>query len=393
MGRQLLTAPVEVVELVAASLELTDLFSLRLVCSELNWKTLHYFGRTYFSALRTNLTSQSLQKLHDISEKKHFKDHVQTLLIEYKSRACGQRILGEGFYWPRNPSGYLQAPLPGAEKLRDILVNKLVHCKSFHIHGSGGTDEYESDRLDPTDAVGIILAIIAETSLAVKSFSVDFNRHGTGWVDAKQLQMPLYHHPQFRKAWAHLEELRLQHTTRSDTFDWAMDLLSHAPSLRKLSLDFDYTFSASFLSRSVSFAHISKGLQDLRLGHAHITVDLLSNLLLKSRDSLRALSFWRIYTEHGSTWVTVFRDLRDKLLHLESISLFGLGGDGSSQIRTPLVMFPTLHADLAVPGSQGRKFQLRYKKWKGEQRVIGASYQGPGMDAALEILAKSVEYM
>jgi hypothetical protein len=252
-------------------------------------------------------------------------------------------------------------------------------------------NEYESDRLDPTDAVGIILAIITEASLPVKSFSVAFS--DTGPVDANKLQMGVCRQSQFREAWAHLKEPCLEPTIRSNTFDRAMNLLLHAPNLRKLLLDFDYNYSASFLSRNVSFVHISKGLQDLRLGHAHVTVDLLSSLLLNSRDSLRALSFWCIYIEPGSTWVTVFRDLRDKLPHLESISLFGLGGDGSSKIRAPFVIFPALHDYPVVPSLQVRKFQLRFKKWKGEQRVLGASYQGPGTNAALEILAKSLEYL
>jgi hypothetical protein len=43
---QLPILSVEVVELVARSLEPTDLFSLRFVCRELNLKTLHYFGGT-----------------------------------------------------------------------------------------------------------------------------------------------------------------------------------------------------------------------------------------------------------------------------------------------------------------------------------------------------------
>jgi hypothetical protein len=384
--------PVEVIDFVAGSLEPTDLFSLRFVCRELNLKTLHYFGRTHFSTVRTNLTSQSLQKLHDISEKKHLRDHVQTLFIK-ESDGYGQRDLGEGFYWPRHPSGCLQAPLVGVERLRDILVNDLVQCKSFRIHGHGGTNEYKSDRLDPIDAVGIILAIIAETSLPVKSFFMDFHNHNTGSVDAKQLQMDLYRQPQFRKAWAHLEELRLELTMKSDTFDWAMDLLSHAPSLRKLSMNFSSGFFASFFSRSVSFSHIFTGLQDLRLGHAWVKVETLSSLLLHSRDSLRALSFWFVNIESGGTWATVLSDLRNILPHLESISIFWSMEWEHSESRTPYVMFPTLHENPVVPGTQGREFQLRYKKWKGERRVFGASYHGPGTGVALEILAKSVEYI
>ena len=59
---------------------------------------------------------------------------------------------------------------------------------------------YGSEGLMPSDAIGIILAIIAETSLPVKAFRMDFRSRGTGRVDAKRLQMPLTYSTQQRRS-------------------------------------------------------------------------------------------------------------------------------------------------------------------------------------------------
>ena len=386
MATELPTLAVEVVEVVAGALDPTDLFSLRLACKELNRKTLSYFGRTYLTIVRTDLSRKSLQKLQEISENEQFRNRVETLLVKK-----WEDDLGRGFWWHRNPAGQVEGRLPGVQMLRDILHGKLVNCRSFHIHSLGGMEEnYGSEGLMPSDAIGIILAIIAETSLPVKAFRVDFRSRGTGRVDAKRLQMALYSQPAFRSAWAHLQELCLDFSMMPDTFDWAKDLILHTTSLRKLSLHFEFDHSASFLGGLLSSAHLLQSLEDFRLGCAYITVDTLSSLLLHFRDSLRAVSFRHVCVNSG-TWVTILRELRRSFPLLESISVDWLK-EYSYEERIH-IMFPTLSDNLVVPDSQGRKFTLKYKKWKGAERVWGVSYHGrAGMNAALEVLAKSAEH-
>ena len=72
--------------------------------------------------------------------------------------------------------------------LQSILLNKLVNCVFFQIQSDHEwQDTYQSDCLTPTDAVAVMLTIIADTGLAVKSFFVDFRARGTGTMDAKWL--------------------------------------------------------------------------------------------------------------------------------------------------------------------------------------------------------------
>ena len=381
MALTLSTLPIEVVELIVHTLEPNQLFSLRLVCKKLHRKTLHPF-RTYFTTIRTDLSRKSLQKLQAVSGNAQLQQHVQTLLI-IKSEDDN---LGRGFQWHRHPSDHIEAPLPGLEKLQDILVHSLPNCRSFRIRSLGGSDN-ESDDLTPSDAIAIILSIVATTSLPVKSFTVDFGR---GQVDAKRLQIWQYRLPSFRNGWSHMRELSVEQSLTSENFDWAIDLIVHATGLRKLSLGFEFDYSASFIERLCS-SNALHGLASLRLACAHVTSDKLFKLIVRSRCSLRALSFQHVSIESGGDWPTVLGQLRDQLPLLETISVHWLAGYGRESGTH--VMFPSLSSNPVVPGSGGRRFTLTGKRWKGERRIFGVDYQGPGVDKALEILVKAAEYI
>lgn len=230
MSSNLPTLAVEIVQFVASTLEPTDLFSLRRACRELYRKTLHYFGLTYFTTIKTDLT----QRLQAISESEHLAQHVEGLHIKSKDGT-----LGRGFQWHRHHSGHLTAPFVNTDLLRDVFVKKLVKCRSFHLDVYDEVQQREeTDFLIPGDAVGIVLSIVAEINLAIRSFSVESESRETGRLDTKRLQIPLCRQPQFIAAWAHLEELVLEYGMTCVQYDWALDLISYAPRLRKLSLRF-----------------------------------------------------------------------------------------------------------------------------------------------------------
>lgn len=383
MAVTLPTLPIEIVELIAQALESNELFSLRLVCKVLLHKTLHPFG-TCFTTIGTDLSRKSLQKLRAVSENAQLERRVQTLLI----RKGEDNTLGRGFQWHRHSSGHTEGPLLGLEELQDILVHNLPNCRSFHIRSPGGSDE-ESDGLTPSDAIAIILRIVAHTSLPVNSFIVDFQY---GYIDAKRLQMWQYRQPLFRSGWSHVQELSLaQSLMTSETFDWAIGLILHATSLRKLSLGFGFDRSASFIERLGS-SNALYGLVSFSLTSTNIASDgQLRELVVRSRQSLRALSFRHVCIESGSDWPTVLGLLRGQFPSLEKFSVYWLVHYGRESGNH--VMFPTLSSDPVVPGSGGRRLTLAWKKWKGERRVFGADYQGPGVDKALEMLVKAAEYI
>ncbi len=79
MSSKIPTLANEVIELIATFPEPVDLRSLRLVCRELNKKTLHYFRLANFTTIQTDLDRKSLQRLQNITKSEYLAVHVQCL--------------------------------------------------------------------------------------------------------------------------------------------------------------------------------------------------------------------------------------------------------------------------------------------------------------------------
>jgi len=199
-----------------------------------------------------------------LSEHAQIQQDVRTIVIISEQ----DQTLRPDFQWYRDSSRHTEAPLMYLEKLQDILVHKLPHRRSFHFRSRGEFDDRFHD-LTPSDAIGTILGIVAVISLPVKSFVVDF---GMWQVDATWFQMWQYHQPSFRSGWSHVRELSLSLSLTSGTFDWALGLIVHTTSLRKLSLVFQFDHSASFIERLCS-SKVVHGLESLRLASAVVTSD------------------------------------------------------------------------------------------------------------------------
>lgn len=284
--------------------------------------------------------------------------------------------------------------------LRDVLT-KLVECKSFHID-SLGEDEgpYGSNYLTASDVTAIILSIIAETSLPVKSFDVDCRDRGSvkafdveaRLVDAKRLQMHLYQQPAFLAAWDNLEDLRLALHLQSDTFNWARNLVSHTTRLKKLSLHFGYVMSVSFIEDLLSSPTVFQRLQEFKLGCIHFTVEMLLSLLLHCRSNLRRLSLSFIHI-HSGNWVQLLTELKTFPL-LEDIAIEWPKWSNDKGLYW--FHFPALDDNPVVHPSGGREFELKRNKPEEEAKKIvwGARFHGrEGMDKALEKLAESIVHI
>ena len=397
MSSRVLTLPTEIIELIATFVELADLRSLRLVCREINRKTLNSFGLANFATIQTDLSYKSLERIRSISNCEHFAIHVQRLHV--KDSPDG--IIGQGFDWPRQLSGCLAGNLNGTDLLRDLLSRRLLNCRSFLIYSY---DEYEprhdTDRLVPSDAVGLILSIVAEADLALRSFTVQSSHHGNGRLDTPRLQMPLSQTPKFIKAWSQIEELVLDYAITSDQWDWVLHLISSVLKLRKLSLGF-YEGDTSFMQRLSSLHELNR-LEELRLGSASVTVDAITSLLLKNRDTLHSLSLQYIALDDEGKWSTVLENMKSQFPQLQNLVLFWLrqGTNNGRIIFSKLLKYPV------IPGSEVRRpdrlkydsrriesmedpIRLRY--WGTRQMVVGVEYRGKETDQVLSALVDTVE--
>lgn len=399
MSSKFPTLAIEIIELIATFSEPADLRSLRLVCRELDRKTLNGFGRANFATIQTNLSYKSLERIRSIAESEHLAIHVQGLHV--KSSPDG--IIGQGFDWPRHSSGCLAENLNAADLLRDLFSQRLLNCRSFLIYNY---DEYQprhdTDRLVPSDAVGLILSIVAEADIALQSFTVQGSHHGYGRLDTPRLQMPLSQTPKFVKAWSQIEELALDYAITFDQWNWVLHLISSALKLRKLTLGF-YEADKLFVERLSSLYELNR-LEELSLRLARVTVDAITSLLLKNRDTLHSLSLQYTSLDNEGNWSTVFENMKGQLPQLQNLVLFWLdqGTSNGRHVFSELLRYPVIPGS-EVRGPTGRlKYEsrriesiadpVRLRYWGTRQLAAGVEYHGKEIDQVLSTLIDTVEF-
>ncbi|KKA19372.1 Uncharacterized protein T310_6654 [Rasamsonia emersonii CBS 393.64] len=315
----------ELIELIARLLEPADLFSFRLVCRAFYDTTFPYFSRTCLATVRTDLSRESLRELEALAANERLRTQVRTLLFH------GRTDIGRGFVWHRHPSsGHLLLSallqVPAVQTLRDLLLHKLVNCRSFHVYSHYWEHMLDFETLWPTDVVTVLFAIVSDTGLPIQSFHLEYLRRGTGpgnrRVTTDRLCFEQSRTPEFRAAWAHLQALTLEQSVSLDIFDWLMELILHAPRLQKLGLNLDYVdLSTDFIDR-LSSAEALPRLQELRLYGFRFTEATILRLILRLGESLRSVLFRFATIYSGGTWVAVLRALRCNCPLLDSIWLY-----------------------------------------------------------------------
>lgn len=388
---------VEVIELIASFIKPNDLRSLRLTCRELSRKTLTSYGRANFTTIQTDLSHRSLETLQNISSSDHLATHVQCLHV----KADSKDFIGKDFDWPRLPSGCLADNLNGADKLREVLYQGLYNCRSIVIHT---WDEYEpshdNDRLMPSDAVGLILSIVAEADLTLRSSTVQKHDNNKARLDTPRLQVPLSRAHKYVKAWSQLEELVLDYSISSDQYDWVLHLISSVPRLRKLTLGF-FERDVSFVQRLSSLHQLNR-LEELRLGSGSVNVDAFTALLLRNRDTLHSLSVQFTTLDNGGEWHILFGRLNSQFARLQHLELFWL----RQETNHNRVIFSKLSRYPVIPGSEvwknthlkydSRRIRstqdpIRLRYWGNKNSVVGIEYHGQGVDQVLSALADTAE--
>ncbi len=385
------TLATELVEIVSHYLERTDLFSLRLVCKALYEKSLCTFG-AQLTTIRTDLSQASLQRLQALSTH-DLRLCVKRLLIEPREH----EKLGQGFQWHRCSSGHLDVLSPGPQALGHLVAHNLPNCRSLHIRSPGGTED-GPDTLTHSDAVGFFLLLVPSlpTTSPVTSFIVDTTAHACCFLDTKKLPMAEIRQPSFLNAWAYVRELVIEQTLTPETVAWSLSLVLHATGLRVLSLDLGFGQSEAFVERLCAAESALRSLERLSLARGHMTVAQLSQIIEQNSGTLRALSLQQLSFSRYNDWPIALGRLRSQAPLLESISVHCLMAYGdwltaNGDEPRSHVIFPGLVSNPVVPGSGGRSMTWTTKKWKGEKRVFRASYRGPGMDKALEMLVKEAQ--
>ncbi|KAL9619923.1 MAG: hypothetical protein Q9160_005480 [Pyrenula sp. 1 TL-2023] len=411
--------PTEVIQCIAHNADPSVLLSLRLTCRTLSSQIARCFARVWFASTRADLTPKSLQKLQDISQSNHLREHVEELVIPCTLKNIPSQDLARVLSWPRSPNGRLDDPgnLLCVKKLQKLLLAGLTNCRSFRIEGFAALHYYDPDCLWPNDVVNIILTIIAETGIHIRSFDLDFQGYGpkTQRFDVRTCQQP-----GFREAWAHVKHLRLAFgvTRTSNSLQFVTDLLTHARHLQVLSLRPDRDYAGKLLSRYLSSREVPLHLRELYLHNACVDADCISRLLVASRESLRKVLFSFVYVRvEDDSWARILNHLRNQFPHLDSFELdfckqLGDGRDVLLTYKGPSDQVPTIvwsnecrppDTDDLPPltmseenprcSSTQNRLNLTCNWFDNLDHATGVKYEGPKMAEALGVIIKSIEYI
>lgn len=378
MDVQLAAIPPEIIEHVAQNLQLAELCSLRLTCKALAEKLSYYFGHTYFTKISTNFSLASIQKLDDISRCTWAK-HIRVFRLDWDEEA------GHGLIWDRDASKSVLPDLPVVKQVRDVIL-RFANCRSIYIGAPYEYDYMFSPRIDAigcSDLLGLGFILIAETSLPLETFHINFGSDaGKDRVKTSQIHLEQIMRPAFKKALSNLKELSLRLYIDNGKSDWAWNLVSQAVHLQKL--DWTVSLFEPFYFEPISLSYI----QELTFQSVPFSEKNLTELLLRCRQHLRSLTLSSIRL--NGNWRGIFRYLRE-FDNLESISFHFLRISNGRYVPCG---FSGLDDGVEVPGSSGRKLQLRTKVIggsPGRKRVVGVDYSGPGTRNVIEMLVNAID--
>jgi hypothetical protein len=401
---------VELLENIASHLEYAEDFrSLRLVSKYIKSAISLNFGRKFLTALKTDLSAYSLDGLEQLAEAPDLRKHVRSMAIfmsHYQNLYpfCSQDwkiSRGDGSAWVRHDAGYLLFPALPVDRLRNVLKHGFVNCRSFHVWPPGlGTPSHREspEWIDNSDALAIILTIIAEAELPVESFSVSFRLGFGETMDISRLPPALYREPDLRVLWSCLRELSLELEIVETNHEWLQWLVQGATQLRKLSLcgrigyaGEDRTGTHFFDDLVASWTNMPP-LEEIHLKGAFVSSTGLKDFSSRVGSTLHTLSFeLTCINSRGGDWKRIFMQMDKDLTHLENVSLMALSDQARVRIH-----FPTLLQDVQAQKDDGvcwitaRPGLELYCNKRGQVcKVHGVKFQRSKSDMSLGSIAEA----
>ena len=383
--------PLEILEMVASSLQLADLGALRVICKSIHGKTSSIFWKRSLQSIKTDLSHASLGELEKISRDAQLRHYVNQMVLTGFDQWF--EILGGGYQWGsyRHQSGHLVnlQEHPAVKRLLSILC-QLVNCKSFEIFACRTEVEFNNDNFRPTDSITTLLDIIAKAKLPVTAFTVNFMGNEFGYApDPQRLQTS--DKGQFVAIGQHLEDLTLRYTLEHDIVrDWTINMILHAPKLRVLDIRNQAMKGGTELIHCLASANISwSQLREFKIESIPASLEDLMIILKTCQHSLRVLRINMMRVDADLKDVKrMLQTLSTSFPALESVSFGGLML--GVQTRTDFIHFLMVSDNPCVDESQGTKFEFASNTARGSRNHYVA-YSGPKMDVALDILARTVD--
>ena len=293
---------------------------------------------------------------------------------------------GKGLFWDRDAYNAIIPTLPVIQRLRDIIL-RFANCSCFRVNMSREDDWTVSPRRDliaSSDVLGLAFILIAETGLPLEILDIHCRRRGRRdarlRLDVDLIHTELFNTPTFKTALSHLKELSLYLVIDRNLspYVWPMDLLSLPARLEK----FEWNLSIRTDGSPFDFElPCLPYLRDIAIGDLSISTANLVKFLIGCRDNLRSVKLSQLMMDRECR--SIFQALQS-FEKLESISFHYL-----RLISTPWPgTFPGLDDTVEIPGTLGRKLQLKRRRVPEPVSVTGVDYSGPGIRSVVATLAK-----
>lgn len=394
-----------------------DLRSLRAVCRELNAKTFRLFAETYFKTLKTSLCSEhnkeetsarlhSLPTIDDISKHQALRHHVQTLVFQRPFQDTSpEQGLGLGYHWNQG-----HPVSPGFELLRNILIDRLVNCRSFCINKYLSEPRDRARYVTSFGILSLLFSLVTEERMNIESLRLGFSddvilpassaANGKLWLlRGASDHLAKHQTPAFWDSWAdnltHLS-LNLDNHTRADSSSGLYAdarlmsvLILGAKNLRKLKLNcptlMSYQHDVTHLIDYLAAATLPPNIRELSLEGMWLTAEPLCRLILGPSKSLRNLTLENIGLTGDGDWFHTLRQLRDDLPLLDTLCFHRLQGAGSVH-----VWFCRVYEELALKRQFAGKFDWYESSYSGypilSAKMDGIRYRGPDTVAVINLL-------
>lgn len=371
----------ELLEHIAGHLNAEDILALRLTCRDAEEKIFHFFCCQFFGYLRTDLSRSSLARINALSKHKQLKQYVQGMEVNLGTG------LGRDIVWERHSWGPLASPLLVEEiqNLKNTLLYDLVNCRSFFIFCRYPEGRLDLNRMTITDAVAIFFAVISESLLPLKAFSLAYstNQACSLLMDMRRLPPLLHRQPGFLSAWSHLKELSIDQYLTQESFPLFCELVLSAPNLHSLSLNLSFHDLSAGLIHELASSKSFPSLRQLKLSRSLVQANDLKPLLRRVSGSLRDLVLQYISFTSDDAWDSIFEEIKSDLPVLQSISLSFLRVNASA-CRT--LTFPALETEPFTTSLLAKNCELAYLDDKSLSLAVGVKYSGPRLSDILELL-------
>ncbi|KAB8079742.1 hypothetical protein BDV29DRAFT_196838 [Aspergillus leporis] len=287
------TLPLEILEMICDELDTRDLASLVGTCCHTYHRAISRLAQRY-TEIHLDFSEASFNHIHTLANNKIMREQVHRLVV-----MAPEPFLGRNLDWQRSAAGHILNPLqiPIIQRFRNDLVDKLVNCRSFVIspvRSKFVPEESDVDgdkHLNPDDAASILLNIVGDASLSMKLFWYGRGaNYASEVMDIRRLPKDLFINPQFKAGWEHLENLHLEHKLTPYNYSFILNMVLHAPKLRKLYISLaPQDLAVQFFSDLSRSYPLPNSLERISLCSTSIRAADLIKILNQSQLSLKRL--------------------------------------------------------------------------------------------------------